>query len=345
MAKRRLILGALAVLAVAGCSTYYAGAPSSHFDGTRFFNPPPMAERGTFDFLRWRFTRNPGLWPDHIDNPQAGKPPARVEGDAMLMTMIGHASVLIQSGGLNVITDPVWSDTVGPFNLFGSTRKRPPGVAFADLPKIDVVLISHNHYDHMDIPTLRMLWERDRPKIIVPLGNDTILKDNIAGIEAIAVDWRDRVDLGKGARVITTPVQHWSQRGPFDRDKALWAGYLIDLAGGLIYFTGDTGLGTGWWLDETLKLASRKIDVALLAIGAYLPRWFMAPAHIDPPEAIGVYKKLDARSALAIHWGTFPLGDDGPDDAVTELKAARARAGIPADTFRALEPGEFWKIR
>jgi L-ascorbate metabolism protein UlaG (beta-lactamase superfamily) len=197
----------------------------------------------------------------------------------------------------------------------------------------------------MDIPTLRMLWERDRPKIIVPLGNDTILKDNIAGIEAIAVDWRDRVDLGKGARVITTPVQHWSQRGPFDRDKALWAGYLIDLAGGLIYFTGDTGLGTGWWLDETLKLAPRKIDVALLAIGAYLPRWFMAPAHIDPPEAIGIYKKLDARSALAIHWGAFPLGDDGPDDAVTELKAARERAGIPADTFRALEPGEFWKIR
>jgi L-ascorbate metabolism protein UlaG (beta-lactamase superfamily) len=197
----------------------------------------------------------------------------------------------------------------------------------------------------MDLPSLKMLWERDRPKIVVPLGNDTILRDNIPGIEVIAVDWGGGVDLGGGARIIAAPVQHWSQRGPFDRDKALWAGYLIDLQGGLAYFTGDTGLGTGWWVDETLKLAPRRIDVALLAVGAYLPRWFMTPAHIDPPEAIGVFRKLDARSALAIHWGTFPLGDDGPDQPVHELKAAREQAGIAADAFRALEPGEFWKVR
>jgi L-ascorbate metabolism protein UlaG (beta-lactamase superfamily) len=331
--------------ALAGCAAYYAGAPSPHYDGSRFFNPAPMPERGFTDFLRWQFTREPAAWPERIVNPPLGKPPARVDGDAMLMTMIGHASVLIQSGGLNVVTDPVWSDKVGPLGLVGPTRRRAPGVAFADLPKIDAVVVSHNHYDHMDLPSLRMLWERDRPKIVVPLGNDTILRDNIPGIEPIAVDWGNNVDLGGGARIIAAPVQHWSQRGPFDRDKALWAGYLIDLPGGLIYFTGDTGLGTGWWVDETLKLAPRRIDVALLAIGSYLPRWFMTPAHIDPPEAIGIYRKFDARAALGIHWGTFPLGDDGPEQARDELVAAREQGGIPADAFRTLEPGEFWKVR
>lgn len=333
------------VLALVGCSTYYVGAPSPHFDGTRFFNPAPMPDRGFSDFLRWQFTREPVKWPAAIANPAMGKPPARVDGNAMLVTMVGHASVLIQSGGLNVLTDPVWSNQVGPTSFLGPSRVRPPGVAFADLPKIDAVVVSHNHYDHMDIPTLRMLWERDRAKIVVPLGNDAILRDNIPGIEPIAVDWGGTVDLGGGARIIAAPVQHWSQRGPFDRDKALWAGYLIDLPGGLAYFSGDTGLGTGWWVDETVKLAPRQIDVALLAIGSYLPRWFMAPAHIDPLEAVGVFQKLGTRSALGIHWGTFPLGDDGPDQAVTELKVARERTGIAAEAFRTLEPGEFWKVR
>ncbi len=333
------------VMALVGCSAYYAGAQSQHFDGSKFFNPAPMPERGFLDFLRWRFTREPVEWPEKIANPAPGRPPARVEGDAMLLTMVGHASVLIQSGGRNIITDPVWSDKVGPLGLVGPTRRRAPGVAFADLPKIDAVVVSHNHYDHMDTPSLRMLWERDRPKIIVPLGNDSILRDNIPGIESIAVDWGQSVDLGGGVRVVAAPVQHWSQRSPIDRDKALWAGYLIDAPGGVVYFSGDTGLGTSWWVDETLKLTPRQIDVALLAIGSYLPRWFMAPAHIDPPEALTVYRKLGAKSALGIHWGTFPLGDDGPDQAVKELRAALASTDISEQTFRTLEPGEMWKVR
>ncbi len=344
MLMRKLML-AVAALTVAGCAAYYGGPPSQHFDGTRFFNPTPMPERGFFDFLRWQFTREPEKWPKQIDNPAIGKPAPRVEGDAMTITMIGHASVLIQSASLNIVTDPVWSNHVGPTSFLGPDRVRAPGIAFADLPKIDAVVVSHNHYDHMDLPSLKMLWERDRPKIIVPLGNDTILKDNIPGIEVIAVDWGGKVDLDANAAIVAAPVQHWSQRGAFDRDKALWAGYLIDLPGGLVYFTGDTGLGTGWWVDETLKLAPRKIDVALLAVGAYLPRWFMTPAHIDPPEAIGIFRKLDARAALAIHWGTFPLGDDGPDRPARDLAAAREQVGIAPDTFRTLQPGEFWKIR
>lgn len=333
------------VMALVGCSSYYAGAQSPHYDGTRFFNPAPMPDRGFLDFLRWQFTREPAEWPDKIANPAPGKPPARVEGNAMLLTMIGHASMLIQSGGLNIVTDPVWSDKVGPLGLVGPTRRRAPGVAFADLPKIDAVVVSHNHYDHMDTPSLRMLWERDRPKIIVPLGNDAILRDNIPGIEPTAVDWGQSVDLGGSVRVVAAPVQHWSQRSPIDRDKALWAGYLIDAPGGLVYFSGDTGLGTSWWVEETLKLAPRQIDVAMLAIGSYLPRWFMAPAHIDPPEAVGVFRKMGAKSALGIHWGTFPLGDDGPDQAVRELRAALASTDVSEQTFRTLEPGGFWKVR
>lgn len=342
---KNFALGALVALFAGGCAPYYAGAQSPHYDGTRFFNPAPTQERGFFDMLRWRLTRDPPEWPDKIALPAPGKPPARVDGDRMLLAMVGHASVLIQSGGLNVLTDPVWSNHVGPTSFLGPDRVRPPGVAFADLPKIDIVVISHNHYDHMDFPTLRMLQERDKPKVIVPLGNDTILRDNIDGIAPVALDWGQSADLGNGARVVSTPVQHWSQRGAFDRDKALWSGYFIDLPGGLIYFSGDTGLGNGWWVDETAKLATRRIDVALIGIGSYLPRWFMVPAHVNPTEAVAIFQKLGASAALGIHWGTFPLGDDGPDQAPAELNVAREAAGLSADAFRTLEPGQMWQVR
>ena len=340
----RFAAALIVVIAITGCS-YYTGERTEHYNGSQFYNPEPMRETSFMGFLKWQFTREQAKWPDELPTRQPGKPVARVTGDELVITMVGHATVLIQTAGLNILTDPIWSERASPLSVFGPVRRKPPGIAYADLPKIDVIVISHNHFDHMDLPTLKVLWERDQPKIIVPLGNDTILMDNIAGIEAVAVDWGQSVEVGPEVRVIATPVQHWSRRGAFDQNKALWAGYLIDAPGGNIFFSGDTGLGTGWWVDEVKTLARQPIRMALLPIGAFLPRWFMAPVHIDARQAVDIFRKLEAHAALGIHWGTFPMADDGPTQALAELQAARASIGIAPDVFRTLEPGASWVVK
>jgi L-ascorbate metabolism protein UlaG (beta-lactamase superfamily) len=344
MRLRDLLIASVLALAAAGCSTYHAGAQTAHFDGTHFYNSAGPYNRTWSDFWKWQFTREPEPWPDRIDDYVPSHPPAHVDGTQLLVTMIGHASVLLQTNGLNIITDPIWSERASPVSFAGPRRVRGPGVALEDLPKIDVVVISHNHYDHMDIPTLQKLWERDRPKMIMPLANDAILKDNIAGVETTALDWGGTVDLGNGVRAIATPVQHWSQRGMFDRNTALWAGWLIDAPGGVIFFAGDTGYGGGWWVDEVNKLAPGRIRLALLPIGAYMPRWFMAEAHVDPHESVSVFQRLKAEAALGIHWGTFPMADDGPERPLIDLKIAREQADVSDQVFRTLLPGETWNF-
>jgi L-ascorbate metabolism protein UlaG (beta-lactamase superfamily) len=335
---------AIAVLALtAACGPYHAGAQSTHFDGERFFNPTGPRPTGWSDFWKWQLTREQAPWPVSIPNSPSAPPPPRVEGPELLVTFVGHATVLLQTNGLNVLTDPIWSERASPVPFYGPVRRRPPGVAFEALPKIDVVVVSHNHYDHLDLPTLKMLWDRDRPKIVVPLGNAHIVQRADKDIEVIELDWGQSIDAGRGARVIATPVQHWSQRGPFDRDKALWAGYVLDAPGGGVFFGGDTGLGTGWWIDEIVKVAPN-LRLALLPIGGYLPRWFMTYQHTNPDDAVVAFQRMGARYALGIHFGTFPMADDGPDDALKELEAARAARGVGAETFRALEPGQVWRL-
>ncbi|HWL46905.1 MAG TPA: MBL fold metallo-hydrolase, partial [Sphingomonadaceae bacterium] len=222
---------------------YYSGPASAHFDGGRFFNPDgATGEPRAFSLSRTlRFMRGEGraAWPASV--PVApGKPPARIDGDRLRITWVGHSTVLIQSQGLNILTDPIWSNRTGPFGL-GPRRVRAPGVRFEDLPKIDAVLISHNHYDHMDLPTLQRLEARDRPVIVVAFGNDTILHRH--GIEAVARDWEGRVTLRPGIDVIVKRVHHWSARTGKDRNRALWAGFTITLPGGNIFYGGDTGYG------------------------------------------------------------------------------------------------------
>jgi L-ascorbate metabolism protein UlaG (beta-lactamase superfamily) len=341
---RASLAGAALSLLLTACAPYHAGAQSDHFDGEVFFNPTPSPLTFT-DFWKWQFTREPARWPEQIENPPSEPPPARVEGPELHVTMVGHASVLLQTGGLNILTDPIWSKRATPFGpLYGPVRRREPGVAFDALPKIDVVVVSHNHYDHLDLPSLRMLWERDRPKIIVPLGNAEIVQRAGGEIETIEVDWGQSVEVGNGAHVIATPVQHWSQRGAFDRNKALWAGYILDAPGGGVFFAGDTGLGDGWWVTEVKKLAAPP-RLALLPIGSFVPRWFMAYQHVNPEEAVKIQRELSAPYALGVHWGTFPMADDGPDDALIELDAARKSIGVSAESFRTLLPGESWRLK
>lgn len=311
---------------------------SAPFDGKRYSNPDGASPHGFADFLRWRFTRIPGAWPGHVANPVVPKPPARVEGDDLLITYVGHVTVLIQTAGLNILTDPVWSDRASPAGWTGPKRVRAPGIAFADLPKIDLVLVSHNHYDHLDIVTLRRLAERDRPRIVTALGNARIMK-----LAADEMDWGDSLAVGNRARIVATPLQHWSARSFNDHNEALWAGFVIDVPGGAIFFAGDTGLGSGWWVDA-VRAAVADLRMALLPIGAYAPRWFMQDAHMNPPEAVEAFQRLGARHALATHFGVFPLADDGYNEAERDFIVARDLAGIPPDAFRTLQPGESWRV-
>ncbi|ATE65583.1 MBL fold metallo-hydrolase [Rhizorhabdus dicambivorans] len=348
--KRAAIAVAFLVLALAALwwarplyldRIYYRGPVSTHFDGQRFFNPDRVQESGVprkIGLKRlWQAAtgqRDAG-WPEVIPVRQT-RPPARVDGGAMRVTWIGHATVLVQTQGLNILTDPIWSDVAGPWNRVGPRRVRAPGVRFEDLPKIDLVLVSHNHYDHMDLPTLARLWARDRPLIVTSLGNDTILESR--GISAEARDWDGVVSVRPGVSVIVERVHHWGSRWIEDRNRALWSGFTVTLPGGNIFFAGDAGWGDGSWP----RLAARHgpFRLAILPIGAYHPREIFGSNHIDPAQAVTVFKVLGAGHALGIHWGTFRLTEEAADRPPAELAARRREAGIAPDRFISTAPGQ-----
>jgi L-ascorbate metabolism protein UlaG (beta-lactamase superfamily) len=322
---------------------YYEGPRSDHFDGERFFNPGP-AQAGPRHGSPARFINRflgsdeRSRWPERVPvTPTV--PPARVEGRDMLVTWVGHATVLVQTDGLNILTDPVWSDTVSPFPPVGPERVRAPGVRFEDLPKIDLVLVSHNHYDHMDLPTLKRLWARDRPLIVTSLGNDAILRG--AGIEAVALDW-GRSRPFAGGSVSVDRNHHWSSRWGTDRNRALWSAFTVRLPGGAIFFAGDTGWGDGAWVREAAGRSPYRL--ALIPIGAYEPRDYMKANHIDPAEAVALFGALRPTRALGIHWGTFQLTFEPIGDPPRRLAALRRERRIPADAFVATEVGRSFRV-
>jgi L-ascorbate metabolism protein UlaG (beta-lactamase superfamily) len=289
--------------------------------------------------MRWQTTREPAPWPAQVAI-QTAKPAARVAGDTLAVTMVGHATVLVQTEGLNVLTDPIWSERASPLSFAGPKRVTAPGIAFADLPKIDLVLVSHGHWDHMDLPTLLRLWQRDRPKIIVPLGHGALLRRH--GIEAVEADWGQRLPVSATVSVVVERVQHWSSRWFVDRNRALWAGYTILLPAGHIYFAGDTGFGTGDFFREARRHGP--VRLALLPVGAYEPRWFMQEQHMNPAEAVKAMLALGAAQAIGLHWGTFQLTDEGWQTPRTDLAAALQTAGMAPERFPALLAGESRKF-
>ena len=316
---------------------YYSGLPNDHFDGLRFFNPGhATSDRGLRDILRWKLKEKPARWPRSVPAVRQAVPDVRVA--RLRATIVGHASVLIQAGGLNVLTDPVWSDRASPLPFAGPRRVWAPGVALEALPQIDAVLLSHNHYDHMDLPTLRRLHARDRPLIVTPLGNDAILRRAISGVRVRAGDWWDRIDIDKGGEVTIVPAYHWSARTGRDRRMALWSGFMLRTAGGCAYFAGDTGYGDGHIFREVRRRIARP-DLALIPIGAYAPRWFMSPQHTDPNEAVQILEDLEAARAVGIHWGVFQLTDEAREEPPELLREALVSRGIGQDIFPAGVPG------
>ena len=320
---------------MASKNPYYSGQPNDHFDGLRFFNPNhPDTDRSFADILRWKLRERAAAWPRSITVLQT-VPDAEVTG--LRATIVGHASVLIQSGDLNVLTDPVWSEKASPVAFVGPRRVSAPGIAFDDLPPIHAVLL-HNHYDHMDIPTLRRLNSRHRPLIVTPLGNDTILTRAIPGVRAMTGDWWDRIDIAKGGTVTIVPAYHWSTRAVRDRRMALWSGFMMHTGGGSAYFAGDTSYGDGQIFREMHARLGRP-DLALIPIGAYAPRWFMRDQHVDPDDAVRIMEDLRAVRAVGIHWGTFQLTDEAWGEPPKLLLNALRRRGISPHLFPAGEPG------
>lgn len=300
---------------------YYDGDISDHFDGKRFFDPTYERDRGAFDFLKWQFSREKNYWPSDKLADSNSIPPKRVDGSELLVTNVGHVTYLIQTEGLNILTDPVWSERASPVSFAGPKRVVSPGIKFEDLPPIDIVLISHNHYDHLDLDTIHKLWLNHKPKIITPLGNDTIIKSKDKAIEVEAYDWGDKIIISEDITINLDPMQHWSARGIFDRNKALWAAFTIQTPNGNIYFVGDSGYGKG----EHFKNARNKYGsfrLALLPIGAYNPRWFMSFAHMNPEEAVLAYIDLGEPHFIPGHYDVFKLTDEPYGEALKLLEEA-----------------------
>jgi L-ascorbate metabolism protein UlaG (beta-lactamase superfamily) len=343
LTRRRLLTSLAGIAALGGGSAFwasrmaiYSGPPSDHFDGTRFFDPDGAPPRQWSDVLRWRMTAERAQWPDWTDNERFDPPPPRVDG--LRITFIGHASWLVQTAGRNILIDPVWSERVSPVSFAGPKRHNAPGVAFDALPRIDLVLVTHGHYDHLDIDTLSRLARRDNPRVITPLGNDVTMHSYDRAIRASAIDWHQRIEAA-GLAVTAVPTRHWTARGPFDRNKALWASFLIETPQGLVYAVGDSGYGTGLHFRRVRERYGAP-KVALLPIGAYEPRWFMRDQHMNPEDAVKAMLDCGAERALAHHHGTFQLTDEAIDAPVIALKAALAVAGLPAERFPAPKRGE-----
>ncbi|MGY2134113.1 MBL fold metallo-hydrolase [Hymenobacter sp. HD11105] len=320
----------------------YRGPVSDHFDGKTFQNAGGVkAQEGMSPLLKWMLNRDKGEWPEQPNLQPGPKPPTRVGRGQVRVTFVNHGTFLLQFDSLNVLTDPIWSERTSPYQWIGPKRLRPPGLRFDDLPPIDAIVISHNHYDHLDVNTLRRLAARDQPRIFVGLGIKAFLDEKkISNVTEL--DWWQALPLSATVQLMATPAQHFSGRGLRDRDATLWAGWVMGTSRGNLYYAGDTGYGA-FFKEIGQRLGP--IALAILPIGAYKPEWFMSPIHISPAEAVQAHQDLGARRSIATHFGTFQLADDGLEEPIIDLRKALRANNLADSAFLVLPEGAGWTMQ
>jgi L-ascorbate metabolism protein UlaG (beta-lactamase superfamily) len=312
-----------------------AVSPSDHWDGKLFFNPGVGVTKNLKRFFQWQLKRNKKPWPKRVEVQQTLKVPRPSSGEEILFSFVNHSTFLIQWQGLGILTDPIWSERTSPFSKIGPKRAHDPGIPFENLPQIDLVLVSHNHYDHLDLPTLELLQKKWNPVFVVALGDATLLREH--GIRnVVEMDWHQKQQIGS-LNVVFTPAQHWSGRGTRDRFTSLWGSFLVSDGRRSFYFAGDSGYGPHF---AEINKKYGPVDVAFLPIGAYEPRWFMKAAHMNPRDAVLAHKDLGASQSVGMHFGTFQLTDEGIDEPVSDLALALKEFEVKGESFFTLKPGQ-----
>jgi len=314
---------------------------SDHCDGERFFNPAGDQARPIGDVITWQRTRERSVWPEAVPLTSYPPPPAQVSPGAIAATFVGHSTFLLRTANTVILTDPMFATHAGPFGRLGPRRVRPPALSLDSLPIPDIVLVSHNHYDHLQPSSLRRCAQGAEPHFITPLGLGSFLR-RLTLQNVIELDWWEAADLGDGPTVTCVPAQHFSARTPFDRNRTLWCGFVLETETGTVYFAGDSGYGPHF---KEIGRRCPSIDLALLPIGAYEPRWFMRPVHMNPAEAVQAHVDIGARVSLGMHFGTFQLTDEAIDEPLLALDRALDERDIPDGDFTTLDFGETVVIR
>lgn len=316
---------------------FYQGRISNHFDGKYFYNPEKnYQDKKSFALFKWWFNRQRAKWPSFVENIYQPQLADILKSNEVRITFINHSTVLIQTKDLNILTDPVWSKRVSPFSFMGPERVRKPGVSLDELPSIDLVVISHNHYDHLDVETLQRLAKKFHPVILVPLGNKAFLArykiDNV-----VEMNWWNNYKI-KSAKITFLPTRHWSARWLNDKFRTLWGSYGIEVENKKIYFAGDTGFSLNNFSEIHTKWGAP--DIALLPIGAYKPEWFMQQNHMNPEEAVQAHLLLQSKYSIPIHYGTFQLSDESINEPVDDLQKALIKHQLNSQIFQPLAVGE-----
>ncbi len=284
----------------------YTSRTRTTFTGLRFVNREPVKKHTAWDLIKWGLSGRRRLWPRMVAGRPGETPPPKAEPGELRYLVVNHATVLIQTDRLNIVTDPIWSRHPGLVSWAGPRRSHPPGITLAQLPAVDLVLLTHNHYDHMDIPTLRRLVRRDNPLLVAGLGNRRVLYRH--GLRRVKeLDWWESMSLGP-VTVSFAPARHFSRRGLWDYNRSLWGGFVVQGSRGPVYFAGDTGYGR--FIGDIYRRFG-PMALAFIPIGAYRPRWMMGSVHLNPEEAWQMHLALESRYSVGIHFGTFQLADEG----------------------------------
>jgi L-ascorbate metabolism protein UlaG (beta-lactamase superfamily) len=301
-------------------------------------NPGRHENRNWRDVLRWKLTARPAPWPRRVAViPQPAPPPP---ANGLAVTWVGHATVLVQSPGFALLADPVWSERIGPLRPFLYPRVTPPGVFIDSLQRLDAVVLSHDHYDHCDLPTLRRLaqaWPQAR--LFAPLGHgDLAARAGFAPGRVALHDWWQTATVGAGCALTAVPARHWSNRLSGRRNGRLWCGWHLATPAGTVHFVGDTAYDPAMFGAIRSRLGPT--DLAIVPIGAYAPRWFMRTQHCDPEEAVRIHCDLGARRSLGVHWGTFRLTDEPREEPPARFAIAARAAGLSAGACVTVDPGQ-----